>query len=337
MTQQTLTVEEADIGKRLDRFLADKLPDHSRVVLQRLIKDGAVKREGNVCTATKTTVVIDETYQITIPEEKTSERPLAEDIQLPILFEDEWIMVIDKPSGMVVHPGAGNPSGTVVNALLDHMPEIANFEEMDSERPGIVHRLDKDTSGCLVIAKTPEALEKLTKAFAERKVDKNYLAIIKGVPKKVTETIEGNIGRSRGNRQKMAVLENGGKEATTIYTLNKSGKIGKVSISLITVKIITGRTHQIRVHLASKGMPLIGDTVYGGSQSIPAPRQMLHAWKLTFRHPRNGRKLTFESPIPADMTEILAQMTNIAIPPPPRIPKPRVKDSDDFNDSFLEG
>lgn len=338
MTQQILTVEETDGGKRLDRFLADKLPEHSRVALQRLIKDGAVKCKDKICTTTKASVIEGEIYEIIIPEVKIGERPTAETFDLPILFEDDWIMVIDKPPGMVVHPGAGNLDGTVVNALLDHMPELADFEEMNSERPGIVHRLDKDTSGCLVIAKTPEAMLRLTKAFAERKVKKVYLAIVKGVPKQVTETIESNIGRSRGNRQKMAVLENGGKEAITIYTLEKSGRIDKTSISLVNVKILTGRTHQIRVHMAAKKLPVIGDTTYGGSQTIAAPRQMLHAWKITIPHPRNGRKFTYESPIPADMAELLAQMTDVTIPPVPPKRKPCVDDDDDdFDGSFLEG
>ncbi|MDD4317052.1 MAG: RluA family pseudouridine synthase [Victivallaceae bacterium] len=337
MSKLTLTVEDADSGKRFDRFLADRLPEHSRVILQRLIKDGAVLRDGKSAPPAKHTVIPGENYEITIPEPREYERPLAEDIALPVLFEDDWMLVIDKPPGMVVHPGAGNTSGTVVNALLGHVPEIADFEEMNAERPGIVHRLDKDTSGCLIIAKTPQAMARLSEAFAERKVKKTYLAVVKGIPKQVTETIENNIGRSSGNRQKMAVLERGGKEAITVYTLEKSGKIGKIAVSLLSVKILTGRTHQIRVHLTSKNLPIIGDTVYGGSQPVAVPRQMLHAWKITIPHPRNNRKFSFESPIPPDMAALLEQMTDVVTPPPPPPIRKRKGDDcdDEIDDSFL--
>jgi 23S rRNA pseudouridine1911/1915/1917 synthase len=325
-----LKVEAEDAGKRLDRFLADKMPEHSRSMLQRLLKDGAVTRNGNACTAAKVAVAADEIYEIAIPEPVLSELPLAENIPLPVLFEDDWMLVINKPPGMVVHPGAGNTSGTVVNALLGHCPELAEFEDMASERPGIVHRLDKDTSGCLVIAKTPQAMAKLSAAFAERRVRKVYKALVKGIPRQLTETIETNIGRSAGNRQKMAVLlERGGKEAITTYTLAQSGKIGKIAVSLLDVKILTGRTHQIRVHLSYRKLPIIGDTVYGGNQAVAAPRQMLHAWKITLPHPRNGRKFTFTAPIPEDMDELLARMTDVVVPPPPPSKKRRNEYADE--------
>lgn len=345
MSKHLLRVEAEDVGKRLDRFVADKLPDYSRSMLQRLMKDGALTLNDTPCTVAKVTVNAGEVYKILIPEPVVSEQPLAENIPLPVLFEDDWMLVIDKPAGMVVHPGAGNASGTVVNALLGHCPEMTELEEMGTDRPGIVHRLDKDTSGCLVIAKTPLAMTRLSEAFAERKVKKVYKALVKGVPKQVTETIETNIGRSNGNRQKMAVLiERGGKEAITIYTLVKSGKIGKISVSLLDVKILTGRTHQIRVHLAYRNLPIIGDTVYGGSQAVEAPRQMLHAWKITLPHPRNGRKFTFEAPIPDDMNELLGSMTQVTTPPAPPPPKRRkdedydddYEDDEDIDYSFLE-
>ncbi len=334
-----LKVEPEDAGKRLDRFLADKLPDYSRSMFQRLLKDGAVTRDGVPCVTAKIAVAAGEVYKIAIPEVRPVGPPLAEDIPLPVLFEDDWMMVINKPPGMVVHPGAGNTSGTVVNALLGHCPELGEYEEMVSDRPGIVHRLDKDTSGCLVIAKTPQAMTKLSAAFAERKVRKIYKALVKGIPKQVTETIETNIGRSNGNRQKMAVLlERGGKEAITIYTLVQSGKIGKISTSLLDVKILTGRTHQIRVHLAYRNLPIIGDIVYGGNQAVPAPRQMLHAWKITLPHPRNGRKFTFEAPIPEDMEELLKSMTDVVVPPVPPPPKKRRHDDDyeDYNEVDID-
>ena len=329
-----LKVEPEDAGKRLDRFLADKLPDYSRSMLQRLLKDGAVSRDGTVFATAKVVVAAGEIYEIAIPEPVVSEHPLAEDIPLPVLFEDDWMLVINKPPGMVVHPGAGNTSGTVVNALLGHCPELAEFDEMATDRPGIVHRLDKDTSGCLVIAKTPQAMTRLSAAFAERKVKKTYKALVKGVPKQVTETIETNIGRSNGNRQKMAVLERGGKEAISIYTLVESGKVGKISVSLLNVKILTGRTHQIRVHLAYRNLPIIGDTVYGGSQAVAVPRQMLHAWKITLPHPRNGRKFTFEAPVPEDMQALLDSMTDVTVPPAP--PPPKRRKEDDYDDEYYD-
>lgn len=336
-----LTAANEDAGKRLDKFLADSLPEHSRSVLQRLIKDNQVTICGEPCNVPRRVVAAGEIYEIEIPEVNPSVRPLAEDLPLPVLFEDDWILVIDKPPGMVVHPGAGNSGGTVVNALLGHCPELAECEEMNSERPGIVHRLDKDTSGCLVIAKTPQAMARLSTAFAERKVKKTYLALVKGIPKQVTETIETNIGRSSGNRQKMAVLERGGKEAISIYTLRESGKIGKISVSLLEVKIPTGRTHQIRVHMAYRNLPIIGDTVYGGSQAVAAPRQMLHAWKITLPHPRNGRKFTFEAPMPEDMRTLCESMTEVTKPPEPRKKKSYYVDDDEYDDdidySLMEG
>lgn len=320
------------------------MPEHSRSALQRLIKDGQVTCGGKACDAPRREVAADEVYTIDIPEANPLARPLAEDLPLPVLFEDDWMLVIDKPPGMVVHPGAGNSGGTVVNALLGHCPELADCDEMNTERPGIVHRLDKDTSGCLVIAKTPQAMARLSAAFADRKVKKTYLALVKGVPKQVTETIETNIGRSSGNRQKMAVVERGGKEAVSIYTLRESGKIGKISVSLLDVKILTGRTHQIRVHLAYKNLPIVGDTVYGGNQAVEAPRQMLHAWKITLPHPRNGRKFTFEAPMPEDMQTLCDSMTNVTKPPePPKKKKPVYDDDDEYDDddvidySLLEG
>lgn len=340
-----LKVEAEDAGKRLDRFLADGMPDYSRSMLQRLLKDGAVTRNGVACNTAKTAVASGEIYEITIPEPVSAGLPSAENIPLPVLFEDDWMLVINKPPGMVVHPGAGNTSGTVVNALLGHCPELVEYDEMVSDRPGIVHRLDKDTSGCLVIAKTPQAMARLSAAFAERKVRKIYKALVKGIPKQLTETIETNIGRSSGNRQKMAVVERGGKEAVTIYTLVRSGRIGRISVSLLDVKILTGRTHQIRVHLACRKLPIIGDAVYGGSQAVAAPRQMLHAWKITLPHPRNGRRFTFEAPIPDDMETLLESMTDVVAPPAPPKPKKRPKDDDEdyydgddagIDDSFLE-
>ena len=303
-----LTVPQELAGKRLDACVSKLAPDYSRVQIQRLIADGSLLLNGKVQNVKR--YIVSEGDRITFeePEELPMEHVEGEDIPLSVLYEDDSLLVIDKPAGMVVHPAAGNWTGTVVNALLGRKEFAEDFEEEDMTRPGIVHRLDKDTSGCLVIAKNSIAMHKLSRSFAEREVSKTYAAIAAPAPKVLTAKIETQIGRNPGNRKKMAVVANGGRDAITIFNVLKRGKIGSVPAALLQVRILTGRTHQIRVHLSHFGSPVIGDPLYGGRGRIAAPRQMLHAWKITFPHPETREMLSFESPFPADFQEYLDQL-----------------------------
>lgn len=307
MQQQKLEfIVEADSpGARLDKCLADLMPDHSRAWIQKRIKDGAVAINGVPCLNQRTVATPGMTLTIDVSE--NAPPPLSgEDIQLPILFEDDAIIVIDKPAGMVVHPAAGNWSGTVVNALIGRDDDFGADMDDEHMRPGIVHRLDKDTSGCLVIAKTRHAQLQLTRAFAERLTSKTYAAIVSGIPKYYNEAIDLPIGRHPVNRKKMAVVERNGKEAHSEYELLDYGRIDDIHpASLLSVKITTGRTHQIRVHLAYKKIPVLGDKLYGGNQKFEAPRQMLHAWKLKIPHPESGHVMSFKSPWPEDFQSIV--------------------------------
>lgn len=308
MTQNSrkkiLKIGESSSGLRLDQALAALIPDSSRAQLQKAIKSGNVKLNEKTCEVPRAKVEENDRIEINFPEE---EEPglIAENIDLPVLFEDSDLIVIDKPPGIVVHPAAGNWTGTIVNALAGRDSSFADGLPSDDLRPGIVHRLDKDTSGCLVVAKNAESQYKLSKAFAERKVKKTYAALVCGHPSKNTEKIETLIGRHKTNRKKMAVVDRNGKEAVSIYRTIEKGFIDKMPVSLLEVEIQTGRTHQIRVHLAYKKLPVLGDAVYGGKQGFAAERQMLHAWKLTFPHPRTGREMNFESPFPEDFKNLL--------------------------------
>lgn len=298
---------EEDTGSRLDQCLARLLPDYSRVFLKKLIQDGLVKINGKECTVPRTAIKTDIEISIEIPQEKKREL-IAEKIDLEVLFEDNDVIVINKPAGIVVHPAAGNWSGTIVNALLGRDDTFAeNIDDPDEMRPGIVHRLDKDTSGCLIIAKTQQSQMKLSKAFAAREIKKVYAAITYGWPQKDIERITTRIARHHVNRKKMAVVnELHGKLAVTSYELIKKGKISDVPVSLLKVKIFTGRTHQIRVHLAYKKVPILGDETYGGGKvKLKLPRQMLHAWKIAFPHPVSGKEMTFTCPFPKDFEAVV--------------------------------
>ncbi|MBE6393485.1 MAG: RluA family pseudouridine synthase [Lentisphaerae bacterium] len=294
-------------GARLDRCLSRLIPGSSRAYLQKLIKDGLVQNSaGSSLTLPRYPVKSGEHIIVTMPEiEDTTVK--AEDFDYPILFEDEHMLVIAKPAGVVVHPAAGNPDGTIVNALLGRYPGFGDRFQNVNGRPGIVHRLDKDTSGCLVVAKTPDALFKLGTAFAEHTTQKTYLALVRGVPKKLSDEIVNLIGRHPVNRQKMAVVERNGKMAISLYRTKKSGTLDGNTVSLMEVDIKTGRTHQIRVHLSSIGIPVLGDQVYGGSRTNieGADRQMLHAWRISLPHPATGERMTFEAPIPEDMQTLI--------------------------------
>ena len=248
--------------------------------------------------------------------------PQPQAIPFPILYEDRDLIVLDNPAGLVVHPAPGNRDGTLVNALLAHCGP--GFTGIGAEkRPGIVHRLDKDTSGVMVVAKTQRANDVLTAAFAARDIERTYVALCWGLPHPLTGEIEGAIGRDKRDRKRMAVVSHGGKAALTHYRVIRTfGPAGVRCLALVECRLATGRTHQIRVHMSSRGHPIVGDPVY--SRRIPAeakflpdpvrralldfPRQALHAASLGFRHPRTGEMLRFETPLPADMAELIADM-----------------------------
>jgi len=301
-------VMEAFNGERLDICLVELDRSISRSRLQKLIKDGNVKVDGAPCLTSKFQVKPGMRIEVTIPPPEVPEYAEGEKIPLKVLFEDDWMIVINKPAGMVVHPAAGNWTGTVVNAILGREPDLAEDFDDAPLRPGIVHRLDKDTSGCLVVAKTPESLTRLSAEFAKRNVAKTYLAIAAGWPKKQDGVIKTLIGRHPIDRKRMAVLKSRGREAISLYETLRQGEIDGQRASLFEVRILTGRTHQIRVHLAHIGNPVAGDSVYGGAKRLPAPRQMLHAWKLEMPHPADGRLLKFRAPFPTDFRSMMNKL-----------------------------
>ncbi len=290
---------------RLDKVVQERLPDFSRSRIEGLIKAGYVKVNGIAAIKAGQKVVESDAIAIELPP-PVPPIPQPEDIPLNVLFEDSDILILNKAPGMVVHPAPGHASGTLVNALLHHCPDLAGIGGV--VRPGIVHRLDRDTSGLMVVAKTQPAMDGLAKAFATHKtVEKTYLALCHGRPRLESGRIENMIGRHPVDRKRMAIVEKDGKLAITNYRVERV--IGP--ISLIECRIETGRTHQIRVHMASLGCPVIGDSAYGKSaldrrlNPVPA-RQMLHAWRLVLWHPVTGEQLSFEAPVPADMAAYLA-------------------------------
>ncbi len=307
-------------GQRSDRFLADAIGAMSRTRVKSLILDGAVLRDGVTLHNPSEPVRPGAVYSVQPPAPAPA-RPEPQSIPFPILYEDRDLIVLDKPAGLVVHPAPGNQDGTLVNALLAHcgdtLPGIGG-----EKRPGIVHRLDKDTSGVMVVAKTEQALTTLSAAFAARRIDRQYLALVWGCPAPSTGEIEGAIGRDPRDRKRMAVVGSGGKAALTRYSTRKAWMPG---VSLLACVLATGRTHQIRVHLASMGHPLVGDPAYlrripAAARSLPPqaravlldfPRQALHAARLGFTHPRTGEALLFETPIPADMAALLVELDHM--------------------------
>ena len=302
------TVDKEYSGSRLDAVLAKLIPDASRAYLQKLIKNGAVEINSCAVTLPRTAVKADSTLTIHIPESCECELA-AEDFDFEILHEDRSILVINKPAGVVVHPGAGNYQGTVVNALLGRYPDLEKLFPESGGRPGIVHRLDKDTSGCLVIAKTPEAMFKLGRAFAEHTAKKCYLAICRGIPENSSGTITTLIGRHPVNRQKMAIVDHNGKEAVTTYNIVTAKTVENIPLALAKVNIATGRTHQIRVHMASLNLPVAGDELYGRHTGFPGvTRQLLHAWKLALPHPETGNLMEFTAPVPEDFKTVLTKL-----------------------------
>ena len=290
-------------GTRLDQYLATQLPELSRARIQALIKAGDITVNDRPCKA-KLPVERGMSIRVNIPE-PTPAAAQPQDLPISVLYEDAHLIVVDKESGMVVHPAAGNPDGTLVNALLHHCGDLSGIGGV--ERPGIVHRLDKDTSGCIVVAKNDAAHLSLTTQFAERDTAKIYLAVVQGCPREPKGTVFTNIGRHPVNRLKMAVVNPGsGKPAITDYELLHYDPATDSSLVLCTLH--TGRTHQIRVHMLHLGHPLIGDPIYAHPQRQKARpgRLMLHAWRLAFNHPADGRRISLEAPIPPEYTPWLS-------------------------------
>jgi 23S rRNA pseudouridine1911/1915/1917 synthase len=291
---------------RLDMWLAGVVPEHSRSRWQSLIKDGRVTVNGAPCKANQK-IHTGDRAEWSLPE-PTPAAPQAENIALDVLYEDRHMIVINKPAGLVVHPAVGNETGTLVNALLHHCTDLTGIG--GEIRPGIVHRLDKDTSGVMVVAKNEMAMAELSRQFKERETEKEYQTIVWGVPYGKRGTVETTIGRHPIHRKKMAANVRNGRDAVSHFEVIEP--LG--GASLVRVKIETGRTHQIRVHMAHIKHPVIGDTVYGRGRAsaVKADRQMLHAAQLSLNHPKTGKRLTFEAPLPADMEALLKQLrTNL--------------------------
>jgi 23S rRNA pseudouridine1911/1915/1917 synthase len=300
-------VLEAPSG-RLDKALADALPELSRARLQALMAQGALTREG-MTLADPSARAAAGVYRLAIPPAAPPE-PQAQDLGLVVLFEDDQLIVIDKPAGMSAHPAPGSEDGTLVNALIHHCG--ASLSGIGGvARPGIVHRLDKGTSGVMVAAKTDAAHQGLSQLFAAHDIERSYIALVRGSPSPPQGTIATRLGRSTRDRKKMAVLTRGGREAVTHYKVEATFGAGvKPLAARVRCRLETGRTHQIRVHLAHKGAPCLGDPVYGAGAPAPAvraaieavglDRQALHAAVLGFTHPVTGEALRFETAPPAD-------------------------------------
>ena len=292
-------VTEDGAKLRLDQFLAKRLPEYSRSRIQQLIRGGFVRLNDQTTRPRRIVRRGDKISLREPPVEKIDIRP--EPIPLDVLFEDEDIIVINKPAGLTVHPGAGQREHTLVNALLSHCG--ASLSGIGGkERPGIVHRLDKETSGCLVVAKNDIAHRELSKQFAARTVEKIYLALVTGKLRKPAGVIEEKIGRHPVHRQRMRVTSLRGRTAKTEYRVICSSE----QASLIECRLHSGRTHQIRVHLHHLGHAVLGDKVYAARFAKNFPRQMLHAWKLGFHHPRTGELKNFEAPSPADFKQAVS-------------------------------
>ena len=301
-----LTVEEDHDGLRLDQFLTSVLNGQSRSQIQRLLKDGHVTAESGAAVRASTPVRAGERYLIDIPELRPP-TPQPEALPLRIVFEDPDVVVLDKPAGMVVHPGAGHASGTVVNALLHHVKDLSGVG--GEARPGIVHRLDRGTSGLMVVAKHDAAHQELARQFHDREVEKEYMALVWGVVQ-AGRRIDEPIGRDPKDRQKMSTRARRARSAVTRVTFAQQFK----GVTFVKVAIATGRTHQIRVHLSAIGHPIVGDQTYGGvhrrvGQNLRAvmrlERPFLHACRLAFTHPGDGRRVEFDSPLPPELESVL--------------------------------
>ncbi len=309
-----------DAGERLDRLLAGALPDLSRSRIKALVLSGGLVAGGETIADPSYRVKPGQRFALTVPEPVPA-TPEGQDIALTVVYEDADLIVIDKPAGLVVHPAAGNPDRTLVNALIAHCG--ASLSGIGGVlRPGIVHRLDKDTSGLIVAAKNDVAHASLAAQFADRSLTRIYHALVWGLPSPPAGEIEGAIGRSPRNRKKMAVMTRGGRPALTHYRLIEA--FGTVA-SLVECRLATGRTHQIRVHMTHRGHPVIGDPLYGRGGRRTAKiddrvrgaiaglgRQALHAHLMTLRHPRSGAELSFKSELPIDINELISVLRSAA-------------------------
>lgn len=299
---------EAD-GGRLDSFIAQALPELSRTAVQRLIDAGTVTVNDMVSRASYKVRQGDAVMVRVPPAQPVALSPEA--LPLDILYEDADILVVNKAAGMVVHPGAGHHSGTLVNALLAYCDDLQGIG--GELRPGIVHRLDKDTSGVLVVAKNDHAIRALQRQFKQREVRKIYVALVIGNIEQAEGVIEAPIGRHRVHRKRMAVVAKGKPARTRWRVRGRYHDDYNRIYTLLNVRLLTGRTHQIRVHFLWLGYPLVGDAVYGPARSpLPAPRQFLHARALTFLHPVTEEKMTFSAPLPDDLATLLASLTLVA-------------------------
>lgn len=313
----TPDVEPAEAKMRLDKYLAAVLPQLSRSRIQKLIMSGQVSCEDITVIDNSFKVRLGDSYQIMIPPPEEAE-PEPEDIPLDVVYEDDDLIVVNKPAGMTVHPAAGAYHETLVNALLFHCRD--NLSGIGGvKRPGIVHRIDKDTSGLLVVAKNDYAHNFLSTQFAEHSIERTYFAVVYGVLNPLNGRIEGKIGRSKSDRKKMAILDSGGKYAATNY---KTLQTYQNAVSLVQCNLETGRTHQIRVHLSSKGHALVGDKVYVQNKKTSIslatdlknyvnnfPRQALHAKSLGFIHPQTEKFMQFDSELPADMADLICRLS----------------------------
>lgn len=321
--EYSFTVEEEEhVGGRLDKVLSSWIDDLSRARIQSLIQDGQVLVNGKPAKSTSQKLAAGDVIELSVPP-PVDWHPQAQHIPLDIMYEDADLLVINKQAGLVVHPGAGNHDGTLVNALLHHCgDDLSGIGGV--LRPGIVHRLDKDTSGLMVVAKSDKAHQGLSAQFSDRSLSRTYVALVLGVPMPLKGAVDRPIGRHPSSRQKMAVNHRNGKEARTYYTVIERYRN---SLALVQCKLDTGRTHQIRVHMADMKHPLIGDPAYGSQPTavqsvlkkagydqsliddvLQFPRQMLHAKALSFVHPVTGEAMDFEGDIPQDMRDILERL-----------------------------
>jgi 23S rRNA pseudouridine1911/1915/1917 synthase len=313
----TVTVGGADAGARLDAWLAGALEDVSRSRVKQLIKDGCVTSGGAAVCDPALAVRAGQAFAVSIPAAVPA-APAGQAIPLAVVYEDDWLICVNKPAGMVVHPAPGNSDRTLVNALIAHCGgSLSGIGGV--LRPGIVHRLDKDTSGLMVAAKNDKAHRHLARQFADHSIERIYRALVWGVPRPLKGEIEGNVGRHPTHRTKMAVVTDGGKHARTYYQVERRFAD---AVSLVSCRLATGRTHQIRVHMAHRGNPVVGDRVYGRQRNLPGQgadsaaaaairgfgRQALHAAVLGFEHPGTGERVRFECDLPDDIRDLVATL-----------------------------
>jgi 23S rRNA pseudouridine1911/1915/1917 synthase len=298
----TINIQVPENSDRLDRYLSQNLSDLSRSRIQQLIEQGHVQVNDQICTSKKVNLKIGDRISLEIPAIEPLQL-LAADIPLDILYEDEELIILNKPAGLVVHPAPGHPEGTLVNAILAHCPNLPGIGGI--QRPGIVHRLDKDTTGAIVIAKTDLAYQHLQAQLQAKTARREYLGLVYGVPKTETGSIDLPIGRNPQDRKKMGIvsIEDGGRAAITHWRVQER----LANYTLIHFQLETGRTHQIRVHSAKIGHPIVGDPLYSSAHSIGVnlPGQALHAWKLQLQHPVSGKLLQVTAPLPRSFTTLL--------------------------------